>query len=112
MEGERLLQVIRETHEDIRAAVTPACESGPRETVSTVVEDGEGDTIYAIDRISETMLVDLFESNIASHVPILLIAEGLSGGRVALPRGIKDSEAVWRVIADPIDGTRCLMYRA
>jgi len=111
MDGEGLLQLIREIHEDIRAAVTLACESGPRETVSTVVEDGEGDTIYAIDRISETMLVDLFESKIASQVPILLIAEGLLGGRVALPRGIKDSDAVWRVIADPIDGTRCLMYQ-
>jgi fructose-1,6-bisphosphatase/inositol monophosphatase family enzyme len=111
MDGEHLLKLIREIHADIRAAVTLACESGPRETVSSVVEDGEGDTIYAIDRISETMLVDLFESKIASHVPILLVAEGLSGGRVALPRGIKDSEAVWRVIADPIDGTRCLMYQ-
>src|SRR5882757_1486725 len=111
MDGEDLLQLIREIHEDIRTAVALACESGSRETVSTVVEDGEGDTIYAIDRISETMLVDLFESKIASHVPILLIAEGLSGGRVALPHGIKDSEAVWRVIADPIDGTRCLMYQ-
>ena len=111
MDGEQLLQSIRRIHEDIRAAVTLACESGPRETVSTVVEDGEGDTIYAIDRISETMLVDLFERKIATHVPILLIAEGLRGGRIGLPRGIKDSEAVWRVIADPIDGTRCLMYQ-
>ncbi|MEA2539849.1 MAG: hypothetical protein QOH35_1215, partial [Acidobacteriaceae bacterium] len=79
MDGEQLLQSIRGIHEDIRAAVTLACESGPRETVSTVVEDGEGDTIYAIDRISETMLVDLFERKIATHVPILLIAEGLRG---------------------------------
>ena len=46
------------------------------------------------------MLVDLFEK-IASQVPILLIAEGLRGGRIALPRGVKESEAVWRVIADP-----------
>lgn len=111
MNEEQLLHLIREIHEDIRAAVTSACESAPWEAVSAVVEDDEGDTIYAIDRISETMLVDLFERKIASRVPILLIAEGLRGGRIALPRGIKESEAVWRVIADPIDGTRCLMYQ-
>lgn len=111
MDEEQLLRLIREIHEEIRAAVTSACESAPREAVSTVVEDGEGDTIYAIDRVSETMLIDLFESKIASRVPILLIAEGLRGGKIALPRGIKESEAVWRVIADPIDGTRCLMFQ-
>ena len=111
MDEAQLLQLIREIHEEICTAVTSACESAPRDAVATIVQDDEGDTIYAIDRISETMLVDLFESKIASRVPILLIAEGLRGGRLALPRGIKESEAVWRIIADPIDGTRCLMYQ-
>jgi fructose-1,6-bisphosphatase/inositol monophosphatase family enzyme len=111
LEEDWLLQAIRRIHEEIREAVTAACEGGHSEELSAVLEDGEGDTIYAVDRISETMLVDLFEREIASRDPILLIAEGLSGGRIGLPRGIKDSEAVWRIIADPIDGTRCLMYQ-
>ena len=29
----------------------------------------------------------------------------------ALPRGVPESEAVWRIIVDPIDGTRGLMYQ-
>lgn len=111
MDEEQLLQLIRKIHDEIRRAVTSACETAPRDSVATVVADDEGDTIYGIDRISETMLVDLFESRIANRVPIVLIAEGLHGGRIALPRGIQESEAVWRVIADPIDGTRCLMYQ-
>ena len=28
-----------------------------------------------------------------------------------LPRGTTESEAVWRIIVDPIDGTRGLMYQ-
>jgi hypothetical protein len=42
-----------------------ACESNGREALSEVVEDGEGDAIYAIDRISEMLLVSLFEQEIA-----------------------------------------------
>lgn len=112
METGLFIQLIRAIHEEIRdAAVVAACESGPRKEIAAVVEDGQGDTIYAVDRISETVLVDLFDKKIASHDPILLIAEGLPGGRIALPRGIKDSEAIWRIIADPIDGTRSLLYQ-
>jgi hypothetical protein len=106
-----LLSSIWTIHEEIRDAVTAACESSPLADISVVAEDGEGDTIYAVDRISETMLVDLFGREIAAYVPIVLIAEGLSGGKITLPRGSKESEAVWRIIADPIDGTRSLMYQ-
>jgi fructose-1,6-bisphosphatase/inositol monophosphatase family enzyme len=111
MEPDLLSHLIRTVHEEIRETVVTACEHHTREEMATVCQDGEGDTIYNVDRISETMLVDLFEKEIASRDPILLIAEGLPGGRIALPRGTKDSEAIWRVIADPIDGTRSLMYQ-
>jgi hypothetical protein len=106
-----LLSSIRAIHAEIRRTVTAACEASSLTNLSEVAEDGEGDTIYAVDRISETILVELFEQEIAVHVPIVLIAEGLSGGKIVLPRGSKEEEAVWRIIADPIDGTRSLMYQ-
>lgn len=102
---------IRSIHEEIRNVVVTACEESPAADLSRVVEDGDGDTIYAVDRISEEILVDLFERKIASKIPIVLIAEGLSGGKIVLPRGTPEADATWRVIADPIDGTRCLMYQ-
>lgn len=73
--------------------------------------DGDGDTIFAIDRISEEIVIDRFERDVASIVPIVLIAEGIAGGKIILPTGAKESEAVWRIIVDPIDGTRGLMYQ-
>jgi hypothetical protein len=106
-----LLGSIRAIHEEIRGAVTSACESSAPSDISRVLDDGVGDTIYSVDRISETILVDLFETKIASRVPILLIAEGLERGKIPLPRGTNEREAVWRIIADPIDGTRPLMYQ-
>jgi hypothetical protein len=106
-----LLGSIRAIHEEIRGAVISACESSRSSDLTRVLEDGVGDTVYSVDRISETILVDLIDTEIASRVPILLIAEGLEGGRIALPRGTEERQAVWRIIADPVDGTRPLMYQ-
>jgi hypothetical protein len=41
----------------------------------------------------------------------VLIAEGIPGGQLILPREATEAEALWRVIVDPIDGTRGLMYQ-
>ncbi|MGC9348009.1 MAG: inositol monophosphatase [Anaerolineae bacterium] len=80
--------------------------------LSRVAHDDVGDTIYAIDRISEEALIDAFEREIAPLAPVVLIAEGLQdGGQVVLPRGTAEMQAAWRVIVDPIDGTRGLMYQ-
>jgi fructose-1,6-bisphosphatase/inositol monophosphatase family enzyme len=106
-----MLDSIRSIHEEIRGAVVTACEQSPTEEMAQVVEDGDGDTIFSVDRISEEILIDLFERTIASRTPIVLIAEGLVGGKVTLPRGTRETDARWRIIADPIDGTRCLMYQ-
>lgn len=56
-------------------------------------------------------MIEQFERDIASIAPIVLIAEGLSFGKIILPTGADESEAVWRIIVDPIDGTRGLMYQ-
>ncbi len=110
MEIDVIMSVVRAIHDKIRDAVIRTCETSPG-TLSEVAHDGEGDTIYCIDRVSETMLVELFEGEIASRDPIVLIAEGLPGGSVVLPPGTPADRAVWRIIADPIDGTRSLMYQ-
>src|SRR5579862_9562980 len=110
-----LLEPIRRIHEEIRRAVVEACEAAARtqsdHLAEIAEEEEEGDTIYAVDRISEERLVTLFEREIAPLAPLLLIAEGLPGGKIALPRGTADADAAWRIIVDPIDGTRGLMYQ-
>lgn len=107
-----LLAPLRRLHERVRDTVIDACEQAALEDLSRVADDtAEGDTIYAIDRISENVLVELFESEIAPIAPLLLIGEGLPNGHVVLPRGASEADAVWRVIVDPIDGTRELMYQ-
>jgi hypothetical protein len=106
-----LLGPVRRLHELIRAAVVEACERRSTESLSEVAREEEGDTIYAVDRVSEELLVDFFEREMAHAAPVVLVAEGLEGGEVVLPRGTPEADAVFRVIVDPIDGTRGLMYQ-
>jgi hypothetical protein len=106
-----LLEPVRAIHEEVRRVVVSACERSSQKQLSEIAEDGAGDTIYAIDRISDSLLTRLFEERVASREPIVLVAEGLPAGKITLPRGADERDAVWRVLADPIDGTRCLMYQ-
>jgi fructose-1,6-bisphosphatase/inositol monophosphatase family enzyme len=106
-----LLEPLRRLHETIRAAVVEACERAGSGELAKVVAEEESDTIFAIDRVSEEVLLEFIEREVAPHAPVLLIAEGLSDGQITLPRGTAESDVVWRVIVDPIDGTRGLMYQ-
>jgi fructose-1,6-bisphosphatase/inositol monophosphatase family enzyme len=106
-----LLEPIRKVHDRIRDAVVRACEQEAVVAMAEADDSGAGDTIYAVDRISEHTLIELLEAELASRTTIVLIAEGLSAGAVTLPRGADAADAAWRVIVDPIDGTRGLMYQ-
>ena len=78
----KLLEPLRRLHETIRAAVVEACERAASGELATVVSEEEGDTIFALDRVSEEVLIDFFEREVAPHAPVLLIAEGLSDGQI------------------------------
>jgi fructose-1,6-bisphosphatase/inositol monophosphatase family enzyme len=106
------LEPLQQLHTLIRHAVVATCEQAALEELSTVVHQAAGDTIYAVDKVSEALLVDFLGREIAVHTPIVLIAEGLEpDGQRVLPVGVAEASAHWRIIIDPIDGTRGLMYQ-
>ena len=70
-----LLAPLRALHEKIRAAVVASCEASDIDALARVAFDEEGDTIYAVDRVSEELLVEFLEREIAPH----LIGERYSG---------------------------------
>jgi fructose-1,6-bisphosphatase/inositol monophosphatase family enzyme len=74
------------------------------------VAQSAADTIYAIDRVSEQVLVTGLEE-IAEQESLILVAEGSAEQGLALPRGTPEAECRWRVLMDPLDGTRGLMYQ-
>src|SRR5438034_6795099 len=107
-----LLAPLRRLHERVRDEVVATCERAHLEDLARVDDDSStGDTIYAIDRVSEELLLEFFEHEVAPRAPHVLIAEGIAGGQIVLPRGTSEAQALWRMIVDPIDGTRGLMYQ-
>ena len=72
------------------------------------------DTIYRIDTAVEPIL-DAFCAEWAQTTPLVLITEGVENeqggeGVVVYPRGTREEDAQIRLIVDPIDGTRGIMY--
>lgn len=109
---EQLLPPIRHLHEQIRNAVVTACERSTTHDLAAIAKEEAGDTIYAIDKVSEELLVEFFTQEVAVHTPIVLIGEGLEPhGQRVLPEGADEADARWRIIVDPIDGTRGVMYQ-
>src|SRR5438445_3625838 len=80
-----------------------------------VARDSSADTIYAIDAVVEPVL-ESFCQEWGRQTPLVLIAEGLQPeqgapeGIATFPRGTPPEDAQIRLIVDPIDGTRGLMY--
>ncbi len=104
-----LLDPIRSLHDRIRAQVLSRCATQP-ERLAEPVAQSSADTIYAIDRVSEQVLVEELQA-IAEREPLVLVAEGVAEPSLALPRGTPEAQCKWRVLVDPLDGTRGVMYQ-
>jgi hypothetical protein len=107
-----LLAPIQALHRRIRRDVIEMTERAEVTALSGVARDDEGDTLYAIDRVAEHVLVEEIGRTMAlRNAPVVLVAEGLPGGEVVVPEGADRHAARWVIIVDPIDGTRGLMYQ-
>ena len=108
--SELLLQV-RHIHAAIRESIVAACERQAIEALSAIVAEQAGDAVFAIDRIAEETLLEHF-SMLGRERSFLLIAEGLGeSGLATFPAGLDPKDAELRILIDPIDGTRGLMYQ-
>jgi fructose-1,6-bisphosphatase/inositol monophosphatase family enzyme len=106
-----LLPLVQRLHRRIRDAVVQAFRERSSEELAGVAGDDGGDTIYGVDRVSEEVLLAELGAHAEALGGLVLVAEGLPGGRVVLPRGREAASARYVVIVDPIDGTRGLMYQ-
>lgn len=110
-DADELLAQLRAIHDAIREAVVAACGQSAAEQLAEPLGHAGGDTIYAIDRVSERVLLEHF-AELASRWSCVLVAEGLgTTGRTVLPLGTGADVAELQIIVDPIDGTRGLMYQ-
>ena len=112
MDHAEILDRLRAFQRKVRDVVTQSRDAGSLHEVSRV---SWADTIYKIDTDVDPIL-EQFCEEWGQTMPLVLVAEGLedqSGREVdyrVFPHGASESDAKIRVIVDPIDGTRGIMY--
>lgn len=105
-----VIGAVRELHLRMLIGLRAQLLSASIEASAAVTGVLGGDVIYHIDRKGEELLVEWCEEQ-SRTVPFLLIAEGISeSGERVFPADADPETVPYRVIVDPIDGTRGLMY--
>ncbi len=95
----------------VRTKLLNSLRVSASEQLSAVHTESHEDTIYVIDRHAEEVLVPVLSRFAESIGGLVLMAEGIGGAEgLVLPEGMSEQEAAWRIIMDPIDGTRNIMY--
>ena len=81
------------------------------ETLSAIAFETAADKVYVIDRSVETVLLPALVEHLQPAVSFALICEGVNDEQpLAFPEGTPIDECRARLIVDPIDGTRPIMY--
>jgi fructose-1,6-bisphosphatase/inositol monophosphatase family enzyme len=94
----------------IRDAIITARNRGIR-SFANLAGVTPADTIYQVDRISESAILGWFEQFWPASWPVELVYEGIAAGPgLTFPQGTAVSKTIFKCIIDPIDGTRNLMH--
>lgn len=105
-------EVLRQTGEIVCDKVYASLQQQSQEEMAAVHEEGEDDTIYQIDKDVEDIIVPFLAQHASRLGGIALVAEGISTAEkpLVLPEHMEAEQAAIRLIIDPIDGTRGIMY--
>ena len=81
------------------------------ESLSAIAFETAADKIYVIDRSVETALLPALVEHLQPALSFALICEGVNDEQpLIFPAGTPIDECRARLIVDPIDGTRPIMY--
>jgi len=101
---------LRSLHVAIRDRLVADMQLSSIEHWSAVSDVRGGDVMYELDAEVEQIIVDRCEQW-GRELPFLVVAEGFADdGRRMFPAGAREEDALFRLIVDPIDGTRGIMY--
>ena len=105
---ERARRLLCALQDEIRDTLAAARQRQGRRFAEVAAETA-ADTIFFLDRLSEAAIMGWMERHWPRAWPVELVMEGLEEA-ATFPRGTPVSGTAWKLILDPIDGTRCLMY--
>lgn len=106
-----LRQRLCHLQDHIQADLIYAREIASDTSLAAVATQTISDTIYQIDKVSEATILTWLEAEWPADEPLELIMEGIEDlGTVTFPAQTPVSATKWKLIIDPIDGTRGIMY--
>ena len=109
--GDHFVQKLIELGRLVRGTVLMARSRAGN--LAAVHKHTTADTIYELDMHVEPV-IEKFCEHWSQEMPLVLVAEGIGSqgreGVAVYPQGTPESAAQVRLIIDPIDGTRGLMY--
>ena len=108
---ERARQLLCRLQDAIRDVVLAARRRSSNEQLSAVAAVTAADTIYAVDRVSEGAVLEWLAERWPRDWPVQLVMEGIPDEEPrCFPVGTPVARTAFRLILDPIDGTRGLMH--
>jgi fructose-1,6-bisphosphatase/inositol monophosphatase family enzyme len=102
-----IVSALRDLQRRIRDAIVQSRRAVDLHAVS---HQSSADTIYKLDLLIEPV-IEAFCEDWGQTLPMVVVAEGIEPetGRI-FPAGADENDAQVRIIMDPVDGTRGLMY--
>lgn len=102
---------VEELQSDLRSRIRRSMAEDPPDSLRRSDDSEPGDTAYGIDRVGESVLLELVERHLSAWLPVLVLAEGLPDaglgpGVARVPTASPRDSVRFRVVVDPIDGTR------
>ena len=105
----QLRKLLCELQDHILDSVIGARKNSANDGWAEIAATTAADTIYRIDAITEEPITRWMHDHWPVEQPVELVMEGIEDtDSLTFPAG--SAETVWRLIIDPIDGTRGLMY--
>jgi hypothetical protein len=108
--GALVVRVLEELGLEICKRVRADLEALPTESLAEIAEETDGDTIYQIDRNVDPVIFSFLRQHLEPHTSFVLVAEGCAETGRVFPEETPHEGAELRVVLDPIDGTRGIMY--
>lgn len=111
IDWERIRQLLCALQEQLLQKLLDARKDLVTSRMAEVFDVTVADTIYAVDKVSEEIILGWMESHWPREWPVQLVMEGLEErGSVTFPAEVAVEKTRLKLIIDPIDGTREIMW--
>lgn len=108
---DQIRRLLLELGDYVRQRVRGARGQNDVAAFADVSRESVSDTICGIDRISEEAIAAWFADHWPVSIPVELVMEGNDPENpVTFPTGVSLEQTEAKIIPDPIDGTRGIMY--